>query len=353
MLEGKSILIVKYSSLGDVINGVPAVRFLRKNCPDAKIRWVIKKEYSPLFRDCGFIDEIVEYRGNSLSEISGFLKRLRSVKTDIAIDLQGLLKSSVIAYLSGAVERVCYPGSREMSGIFYTKKLGKARRTSHAVVENVSVVEGLLNNKASGDYDTAIDLSDETVCEAMGLIKVTPFYKGGLGGIKGFAKEGRLLVVVSPTSRWRSKMWPADRFAALSDKLHDAGADIVFTGAAGDIVYVEGIRAIMKNASLNLAGKTDIRTLAGIIKIAGLVVSCDSGAMHLSSAMDTPVVAIFGPTDPSYTGPFNKKSLVISAGAECSPCRERDCDAAECMGKITVEEAFEKIYGFLKAMGIK
>ena len=174
MLEGKNILIVKYSSLGDVINGVPAVRFLRKNCPNAKIRWVIKKEYSPLFRDCGFIDEIVEYQGNSPFEIWDFLKRLRSIKTDIAIDLQGLLKSSVIAYLSGAVERVCYPGSREMSGIFYTKKLGKARRTSHAVVENVSVVEGLLNKKASGDYDLAIDLSDETIREAMGLIKVTP-----------------------------------------------------------------------------------------------------------------------------------------------------------------------------------
>jgi len=130
MLEGKNILIVKYSSLGDVINGVPAVRFLRKNCPDAKIRWVIKKEYSPLFRDCGFIDEIVEYQGNSPFEIWDFLKRLRSIKTDIAIDLQGLLKSSVIAYLSGADERVCYPGSREMSSIFYTKKLGATRGAS-------------------------------------------------------------------------------------------------------------------------------------------------------------------------------------------------------------------------------
>lgn len=340
MLEGKNILIVKYSSLGDVINGVPAVRFLRKNCPGAKIRWVIKKEYSPLFRDCGFIDEIVEYKGDSLSGISGFLKKLRSVKTDIAIDLQGLLKSSVIAYLSGADERVCYPGSREMSSIFYTKKLGATRGASHAVVENVSVIEGLLNKKILGHYDLSVDLSDETAREARGLIK-------------GFAKEARLLVVVSPTSRWRSKMWSAERFAALSDKLHDAGADVVFTGTADDAAYVDGIRRMMKSPSLNLAGKTDIRTLAGIIKIAGLVVSCDSGAMHLSSAMDTPVAAIFGPTDAAYTGPFNKKSIVISAGAECSPCRERDCDAAECMGGITVEDAFEKIYGFLKAMGIK
>ncbi|MFZ3073178.1 MAG: glycosyltransferase family 9 protein [Thermodesulfobacteriota bacterium] len=340
MLEGKNILIVKYSSLGDVINGVPAVRFLRKNCPDAKIRWVIKKEYSPLFRDCGFIDEIIEYRGNSLSEIADFLRRLRSVKTDIAIDLQGLLKSSVMAYLSGAIERVCYPGSREMSAVFYTKKFGATRGTSHAVVENVSVVEGLLDEKISGDYDLSIDLSDETVREASGLIK-------------GFGSERRLLVVVSPTSRWRSKMWSAERFAALSDKLHDAiGADIVFTGTGNDVAYVEGIRGMMKSTSLNLAGKTDIRTLAGIIKKAGLVVSCDSGAMHLSSAMDTPVAAIFGPTDAAYTGPFNKKSIVISAGAECSPCRERDCDAAECMGKITVEEAFEKIYGFLKGLGL-
>ena len=340
MLEGKNILIVKYSSLGDVINGVPAVRFLRKNCPKAKIRWVVRKEYCPLFSDCGFVDEIVEYGGDSPSAILDFLKRLRSVKTDIAIDLQGLLKSSVMAYLSGARERVCYPGSREMSAVFYTKKLGAKRGTSHAVVENVSVIEGLLDKKISGGYDLSIDLSFEAIREAKGFIK-------------GFTKEARLLVVVSPTSRWRSKMWSAERFAALSDNLHDAGADIIFTGAGGDFAYVEGIRAAMKNASLNLAGKTNIRTLAGIIKIAGLVVSCDSGTMHLSSAMDTTVVAIFGPTDPSYTGPFNKKSIVISAGAECSPCRERDCDAAECMGRITVEDAFGKIRGFLKLMGIR
>ncbi|MBI5560474.1 MAG: glycosyltransferase family 9 protein [Deltaproteobacteria bacterium] len=325
-LNASNILIVKYSSLGDVVNAIPAVGFLRKSCPKARIHWLVKKEYEGLLSGSPLVDEVVLY-----GDFFGTVRKIRSLNIDCVVDLQGLFKSALIGYLSGAKVRVCFPHTREGSALFYTRRVGLPRRGVHAIVENLSVVEGLLGKKSAGGRYPAISLNGDTRARVREILG---------GRFKGF-------IAVSPTSRWRTKMWGAGNFALFSDMLIERmGVDVVFTGVGGDSGYIEGIRAKMKNPSLNLAGKTDIKTLAGVFSEAGVVVSCDSGAMHLASATGTPVVAIFGPTDPSYTGPFNKNSLVITSGADCAPCRRRSCGGLKCMEGITprmVSEGVERV----------
>ena len=330
MFKGKNILIIKYSSLGDIINALPAVKFLRQNCPEARIYWLLKKEYAGLFSDDPIYDSIIVYAGNNYKAVNNLINKLRSLNVDITIDLQGLLKSALFGYMSGAKARYCFRHTREGSDIFYTKKLGYNRKDVHAVEENLSVIEELLGQRLDSKHDFEITFKKNTIDRARELIKPSPENKNPV-------------IIVSPTSRWQSKMWGQDRFARLSDMLIGTiGARIFFTGTQNDSRYIEDIRQKMKNASVNLAGKTDLKTLAGTIKSSDLVISCDSGAMHLASAMGTPVVAIFGPTNPKQTGPFGKNSVVVSSGADCSPCRKRKCSSLACMNNITPEAVYEK-----------
>lgn len=335
MFKGQNILIIKYSSLGDIINALPAIKFLRQQCPETRIYWLLKKEYAGLFSDDPLQDSIVVYSGNNYKAAAGLINRLRTLNIDIAIDLQGLLKSALLGYMSGASARYCFPHTREGSDIFYTKKLGYHRKDVHAVRENLSVMEELTGRKMEGRYDFEIVLKAAVMDKARGLMKQPQ-------------GEKRPAIIISPTSRWQSKMWGQDRFARLSDMFIDAmGAYIFFTGTAKDSGYIEDIRHKMKNTSVNLAGRTDLKTLAGVIKEADLVISCDSGAMHLAAAMDTPVAAIFGPTNPKQTGPFAEKSVVVSSGAACAPCRKRKCSSMVCMTSLAPETVYEKAEALL------
>jgi ADP-heptose:LPS heptosyltransferase len=118
-------------------------------------------------------------------------------------------------------------------------------------------------------------------------------------------------------------------------------ATIVLTGNSGDRRYVESVRAGMRGGAVNLAGQTDLKTLAGVIKISNLVISCDSGPMHMACALGVPVTAVFGPTDPSSTGPYCENSKVVRAETRCAPCRKRRCAAMTCMNNVPVRDVYK------------
>jgi lipopolysaccharide heptosyltransferase II len=326
--ENSTILIIKYSSLGDIINAIPAVRFLRSEAPGTKIYWLVKKPYASLISGNNFIDGVIVF------DISfETIKEIRKLKPDIAIDLQGLLKSGFTSYLSGAPERICYPHTREGSSIFYTKIIGMKRHRIHAVMENLSVIETFLNKKCN-TIDFSPEISEEALQKAKKLIGIN---------------NARPVILISPTSRWKTKMWEWKRFAELADKLNERlNASIIFIGAPNEAAYIETIKNSMKNNAVNLAGKTDVTTLAAVIKQADMLISCDSGSMHIASAVGTSVAAIFGPTDPVHTGPFSDKSIVLKADIPCAPCRKRTCKTMLCMNALHPEKIFEQINVFLK-----
>ncbi|VAV83239.1 Lipopolysaccharide core heptosyltransferase I [hydrothermal vent metagenome] len=324
-----NILVVKYSSLGDIINAVPAVKLLRAGMPDARIHWLINKAYAPLIEDVPFVDEVIIAEGRGLGPTLRAISVLRRRRIDLVVDLQGLLKSAVIGYFSGASRRVSFPYTREGSGVFYSEKLGESRRDGvHAVVENASVVAGILGRDLPTDLSTELPVGESVINEARKLIK----------DVKG---SGPLLAL-SPTSRWDSKMWGVASFAALADIFIEKNdARVVFTGTADDRGYIKGIIKKMRNKAINLAGKTDIKQLAAVFKLADIYVGCDSGATHIAASQGTAVVAVFGPTDPAYTGPYGDNAEVVSMKASCSPCRKRECKDLRCMHRVSANMVYD------------
>ncbi len=324
-----NILVVKYSSLGDIINAVPAVKLLREGLPEARIHWLINQAYAPLIEGVAFVDEVIVAQGRGLGPTLRVIKVLRSRRIDMVVDLQGLLKSAVIGYFSGAKRRVSFPYTREGSAIFYNEKIGASRSDGvHAVVENASVVAGILGIELPVKLSTELPVSQAATGQAEGLLKE--------------AVGSGPLLVLSPTSRWDSKMWGAASFATLADIfIEQNNAKVVFTGTPGDLQYIKGIIKKMKHKALNLAGKTDIAQLAAVFRAADIYIGCDSGATHIAASQGTAVVAVFGPTDPAYTGPYGDNAEVVSMKASCSPCRKRECKDMRCMHRVTPDMVYK------------
>ncbi|MCK5236850.1 MAG: glycosyltransferase family 9 protein [Deltaproteobacteria bacterium] len=324
-LPGEKILVVKYSSLGDIINAMPAVRLL-KEAGGMDVYWLVKEELAEVLDCVDFLDGAI-LLSKGLGGIRAASRAAKSIDLTSTVDLMGIFKSGVITYLSGTSNRISFPHTREFSSIFYNRTMGLDRSTGiHAVRENVSVVEGILGKKFSDEeLDYGIVQDGPSILKAKELLK---------------SSQKGPLVVINPMTRWPSKVYPKDKFSHLVRGLTAEGIAVAFVGVGKDKAYIDSIIEGSGSSALNLAGKSDLKTLISIIKMATMVVSCDSGPMHIASAVDTPVLAIFGPTDPSYTGPFRSNSRVISTMESCSPCRKRSCSDRFCMDNIDPESVY-------------
>jgi lipopolysaccharide heptosyltransferase II len=159
----------------------------------------------------------------------------------------------------------------------------------------------------------------------------------GISGVKS-------LIAINPVAKWETKLWPKERFARLADMMIDEyDAKIIFTGGSEDRLIIQDIMSVMKGWALNLAGHTNLKMLAALYEKTALVISTDTGPMHLAAAMGTPVVAIFGPTAPWRTGPYGSGHRVVRADSECSPCFKRQCETIDCMHQISVDQVFDAV----------
>jgi lipopolysaccharide heptosyltransferase II len=156
----------------------------------------------------------------------------------------------------------------------------------------------------------------------------------------------RPLVAVNPVALWETKLWRNDRFARLAEHLiKEKGATVVFTGGPADKPVNDAIRAMMTVPAVNLAGQTSIKMLAALYCRSAMLITTDTGPMHLAAALGTPVVALFGPTAPWRTGPFGEGHRIVRTAAACSPCFKRRCDERQCccMHNITVEMVIDAV----------
>ena len=157
-------------------------------------------------------------------------------------------------------------------------------------------------------------------------------------------RNSKLLVAINPVAKWDSKQWDNLRFAELADQLvNQYEASVVFTGSQPDHRIIQDIITRMQTKATNLAGKTTLIALAALYEKTDLVVSTDTGPMHIAAAQGTPVVALFGPTAPWRTGPFGSDHQIIRADLECNPCFKRQCETLDCMEKISVEQVLASV----------
>ncbi len=336
----RKFLVVKPSSFGDVIHALPVATAIAEQMGDAVIDWVVRPEFADAVRAHPAVRRVIIFdRGKwgqgsrvlqTLPELFRFISSLRRERYDAVLDLQGLFRSALMSYLSGAGVRVGFENAREWAPIFYTRKVSVPNVKIHAIERYQLFLGALGLEERPLDYGLRIPDAAGSSLEAL-LVNA------------GLRPEGPL-VVLNPNARWETKRWLPERFAALGDRLvAEAGVQVVFVGSQSEAASVKQLVSLSRERVANLAGATRLMELAALLQRADLMITCDSGPMHLSAAVATRVLALFGPTDPVRTGPYGPGHRVIAKGIDCAPCLKRTCskERRECMESITVDEVFE------------
>lgn len=348
----KTILIVKLSAIGDVVQTLPVAEALRKQYPTAQIDWLVEEEASDLILGHPVLNRVLVSRRKywlkqlrkkgqrrwAIKEIGKFLRSLRSINYDWVIDNHGLLKSGLLVFLSRGRRKIGFQpaaGIADEGNYFFTKERYKPLSIEkHALDRYLDLVRQL-----------GVDI-DQPVLKF-------PIPDGLKEKVKTkLAQRGLALsplVVIHPLAKWPTKQWPKNNFARLADNLIDMGAIVVFTGSLEDRGEIKKICESMDHDAqdINLAGQTSLKELAALFSLANLVITTDTGPMHLAAAVQAPLIALFGPTAPWRTGPYGDGHVIIRRNLPCSPCFQKTCSAKRCMEGISVEDvikaAVEKI----------
>lgn len=342
----KRILIVKPSSLGDIVHALPVLYRLRQEYPHAHIAWLVKEEWKDILATNPLLDELIILRKG----IRGFMDSLQEVRKghfDMVIDLQGLFRSGVITFLSGSSVRIGFSNARELAHIFYNRKTVPPEEPIHAVDRYMLTLKEIIHGSPgfSGGPYPGMAATDPT--------PVFPLYPEieDFEWVNKFLKKHNLadkkpLIAINPFARWEKKRWPLRLFLTLIKSLiYELKAGIILLGSLQDINTAEEMVRPLKKDIAIAAGKTTLRNLVALLDQSDLLVTNDSGPMHIASALGTPVVALFGPTSPALTGPYGKIHRVIKKDLECSPCFRKSCVHKRplCMEAITIEEVMQVV----------
>lgn len=335
-----NILIIKLSSIGDVVHTLPALKALGDGLPGSSIDWLVEEPASGILKGNTLIRELIVVKNHGwLRDFRGNLRAARLIASrryDIVIDFQGLLKSAVWVFISSGARRIGFARAREMSSFFLNEKVPPFDPERHAVDRYLDLAKHVVG---SGDGDGA--KVTFPIITAMGdMDRVLRLLdKAGVPG-------GGEFFVINPFARWRTKLWPVENFARLAAVLMERlGIKAVIIGSGGDAEGARAIAAVAGTGAVNLAGRTTLIELACLMSIARFVVTVDSGPMHIAAAVGTRVIALFGPTAASRTGPYGQGHVVIRKDSDCSPCLQKTCEDVVCMEEITVEDVADCVSG--------
>lgn len=338
------VLILKFSALGDVVHTLPVAATLRRSLPDSHISWMVEERFQDIVQDNPDIDEVIPLRtkvwrknwnAKSLREILDTVKTLRQQKFDLVFDLHGLLKSGIIARLSGAQTRVGFHRKNckeKFSTLFTNRKAPYMAGGLHVVDRNLTLLQTALN-KVEEKKVFPLQIPDEADK------KIAEFFD------KNPEMTARPVIAINPGAGFESKQWELNRFAELADRIsNELECSIVLTWGPGEEFKVQQISTHMQQQSW-IAPPTSILESIALYKRMALLVSCDSGPLHLGAAVGIPTVSIFGPTDPVRNGAYGINHATVYKMLSCSFCWKKTCPLGtkECMNQVTVDEVFQTV----------
>lgn len=334
------ILIVRLGAIGDVVHTLPAVAALRRSLPGARIAWAVEKGPSArLLRGSPSIDELIEldlrgWRKNPVSvetirEARAALAGLRATRFDVALDFQGLLKSAAIPWIAGIPRRIGF--SRDVlrepaSSLLLTEQVA-ANDDDHVIRKNLHLATAL-GCDVSGDYEFPIALGESDLEFADSTAK----------------RMNGSYAILNPGGGWPTKLWGADGFAAVADRLNTTyGMKSVVTYGPGEESLAEKIVSASRTGAAEML-KSDLKEFFALAGRSSLFIGGDTGPMHLAAAAAAPIVSIFGPTSSRRNGPFRKEDLVIERrDLDCRiDCYRRSCSHTSCM-KIPVDTVWRGV----------
>lgn len=326
-MADERFLILRMSALGDIVHTLPAVAALRQSFPRAQIDWLVDSKWSPILEGNPDATKIIPIDRCNWGNVLATIRQLRAARYTIALDFQSLYRTAILARLSGARRRVGFDANYAREGaaaVFYTEKVVPQRL--HKVEHNIELVESI------GAHAEEIRFWLPTSREAREHVdRVLAAH-----GITDF-------VVLSPGGGWASKCWPAEHYGELHRALVER------YGWRGVISFGPGERGLAENVR-RAAGSPEpllelfnLPQLIALLRRAKFVVAADTGPLHLASALGTPVVGLYGPTDPARNGPFSKHDVVVRNASAAETTYRRDKIPAPSMLSITVEQVLDAI----------
>ncbi len=324
----KKILIIKPSALGDIVHSLPFLDTIKRCYPSASIHWLVARglhtflEGHPLIDRLWIIDKDKWKRPKNIrqtfKDIVSLGKGLRQERFDVSIDLSGLLRSGLITLAANAEYKLGFKEADEGSTFFYTHRIHGSMKI-HAIDRYLKIAEAMGCRLGTINYPFAPYEKNPSIC-------------------KELPKE---YVVMTPAAGKEANRWPAQRFGQLAARLD---LPTVLIGSKSDQSVANEVMQHAEGKAISLAGKTSIKELIPIIGNAKYFITNDTGPMHIAAALGIPVFAIFGPANPTRTGPYGEQHTVIREDLSCSPCYAwKPCDNWQCMQAITVERVLATI----------
>lgn len=333
-LQPTRVCIIKPSALGDVVNAFAALSALRSLWPDARFSWVINASLRELVDGHPGIDEVVTYdrartgfgpRG--IARFARFLGGLRNGGYDLAIDLQGLLRSGLMAAATRAPIRVGLADAREGATWFYTHRVVPSPTRPHAVDRLLAIAEAFGADVSSPRFEVASHESDRH------------WARHALAAVPA----PRLFLNMG--ARWQTKRWPPEHFAAVARRaVAEFGVGLVAVGAPEDRPIVETFRGHLGEIPLlNLCGATSLPQLAALFSESDLVLSNDSGPLHLATAAGARVVGVYTCTSPALNGPYGARATAVESQIWCAASYVTTCSRLECFEELTPDRVWEAV----------
>jgi heptosyltransferase-1 len=315
-------LIVRLGSLGDVVHGIPTAAALRAHFPDARIDWLVDPRYVELLERVRGLNARIGVDTRRIPAILRTIGDLRDVRYHAVIDLQGLLKSAVLARAARGETTIGFPRAHlkePLARVWYSRTPDPGG-VAHVIQKNLALLEplGVRQPRVEFPLDVPATRASEQVAAR--------------SGARGFA-------LINPGAAWPNKRWPADRFGALAARVRERhGLGSVVLWGPGEESLAQSVVAASQG-SAELAPQTTITDLFALARDAKLLVSGDTGPLHIGAAVGTPIVALFGPTFAERNGPWSTADVVMTRAGQCACHYQRRCRTGKrCIEEITVAE---------------
>lgn len=339
-LRPRRVCLIKPSSLGDIVHALPVLSALRRQWPDARIAWVVNSGLRSLVDGHPDLDEVIPFdragfrlSPAGLTRFGRFLADLRRRRFDVAIDLQGLLRSGIMTAATGAMVRIGQPFVREGADRFYNHRLPPVSTEMHAVDRLLKVAEAFGADVSRPTFVVATSAEDRR------------WAREALSGISC----PRLILNMG--ARWPTKRWPPSSFAELARRaFEERGASLITVGALEDRPLVEQLRSDLNPIPvLDLCGKTTLPQLAALSAEADVFLSNDTGPLHLAAASGARTVGVYTCTSPRATGPYGPRSVAVETRAACAANCLTCCQRLDCMTELSPDRVWPAVLGQLDA----
>ena len=347
--------------VGDAVMTVPALRKLRRLFPNAHITLATRSLTEGLFTDAEFLDDLQPHVHSGILSTIGQVREWRKRRFDLAVLLPNSFQSALVAFLAGVPRRIGYAADGRRMLLTHPLELPEWRSSRHEVFYYLEIIDQLARLMGSTSLEAGkgrgIQLDqarDDSAGSADGSLQVSNLRRQSAldllsrfetTGNRAEARKWRPLIALCPGSiNSRAKRWPAERYAALADRLIDElGAEVLLIGSPGELDVSLEVDRQMRGKAVMLTGETDLSQIVAVLSLVDLLITNDTGPAHIASALGRPTIVIFGPTNPLTTRPFSPLAEVLRHPPDCAPCMLRDCPIDHrCMTAISPDQVFER-----------